>query len=431
MNFYRGLTAFFVAVIFVEIISAQTITVRFPHFAGKKYFFSLYRGTKVDTLQTDIIGKEGRVDLVVPDNEKGYVGIGAWAVEGGELKFIIDGKNFSIECLDPVPNENAIVYKGSVENEAIKKYRLRQNTLFQELSMVYQARETYAANDSMRLIFEQRLPQLEKTFELYQKELAESKSYSAFYLRTINFINEIGPRLYQAGDTTAIRTDLIRYIAEEVNVDYLYNSGLWNYLISLSFELFPDKADFGKAMVNMLTRTSSLIVLEAFAHDLVTICEQFGWVDAEDLIVSYLVASERIPEPKGIVRKAFLVNKLKPGSKAPEIKGQNLSNTLLFFYESGCDHCLMEIDAIKQHYTALQEKGIRVISISVDQDKTVFEYHSAGFPWPDKLCDFKGFEGEIVRNYSVLGTPTFYLIDKEGNILDRQAQLSRIRTLNF
>jgi peroxiredoxin len=431
MNFYKGLTAFFAAIIFAAIASAQTITVRFPHFAEKKYVFSLYRGTKVDTIQTGIIGKDGQVALVVPDDKKGYVGIGAWAAEGGELKFIVDKENFSIECVDPVPSENTIVYKGSVENDILKNYRLRQNILFQELSTVFQIRETSAADDSIRLTYEQQLPQLEKTFELYQKELAENKSYSAFYLRTINFLSGLGSRLYPADDTTALRTDLVRYIAEEVNVDYLYNSDLWNYLISLSFELFPDKTAFGEAMIQMLKRTTSPIVFEAFAHDLVTICEQFGWTAAEDLIVSYLLASGRILEPKGIVQKAFLMNKLKPGSKAPEIKGQKLSNTLLFFYESGCDHCLTEIANLKQHYAALQKKGIRVISISVDEDKTVFEYHSAGFPWPDKLCDFKGFDGEILRDYSVLGTPTFYLIDKEGNILDRQAQLHHIQTLNF
>jgi hypothetical protein len=81
---------------------------------------------------------------------------------------------------------------------------------------------------------------------------------------------------------------------------------------------------------------------------------------------------------------------------------------------------------LKKQYAFLQQKGIRVITLSADESEEVFEYHSKNFPWKDKLCDYKGFGGENFLKYGIVGTPTFYFIAKDGTILGRYAILTEI-----
>jgi peroxiredoxin len=210
-------------------------------------------------------------------------------------------------------------------------------------------------------------------------------------------------------------------------MDVLAASGYWNYVISATFDLFPDRKDFAGAMVSNLKRTKSQQVFEQLANDLITICEQYGWADAEDIIVSYLQSSRRITNAQGKLRAAFEQNKIKAGQNALPIEEiEDLSNSLLIFYDSGCDHCQNEIAAIKKHYSEFQSQGIRIISIAADKDSAEFTNYANTFPWKDKLCDYQGFNGKNFVKYSVLGTPTLFLIDKKRKIVGRYAQLEDV-----
>ena len=118
------------------------------------------------------------------------------------------------------------------------------------------------------------------------------------------------------------------------------------------------------------------------------------------------------------------------GHLAPEIRIGEESflpkNSLLIFYETGCGNCHNELEELKNKYSLLSGNQIRVISISADISEEVFEYTSSGFPWEDKICDFEGFDGMNFRNYGIVGTPTFILIDQDGIVRSRYAQLKEL-----
>jgi hypothetical protein len=223
------------------------------------------------------------------------------------------------------------------------------------------------------------------------------------------------------------QANYIRFIYEDLEMDVLAASDYWNHVISATFILFPEQKDFADAMIANLQRTRSPHVFLRLANDLVTICEQYAWFEAEDRIVSCLQASGRIPHPHGKLLKAFEQHKLTAGSEALPIAGvEDLRNSLLVFYDSGCDHCQAEIEALKQHYATLQAQGIRVISIAADLDVVGFTNYATTFPWTDRLCDFEGLEGENFVKYGINGTPTLYRIDAEGKIVGRYALLKEI-----
>jgi peroxiredoxin len=414
-------------------ISAQNINIYFPHFAGDEYIYALNRGVAKDTVQTGKIGADGRVTLSVPENLKGYTGMGLWSVVGkGEVDFIVDNEDFSITCEDSVPNGSNILYTGSRENTRRNQYDSELSLLFRKLNMLYQENNISPNNNPLPPAFLRGMSSLQEEYLIFHEKLAGDSSYAAFFIKTVNYMRGLGSRIYNPSEQKEFQNDLIRYIIDEIDITRLYSSGLWVFVVSSTFNAFEDESAWGEAMVKMLKRTKSQLVFEIFSRDLIMAAEQLGKEKAEQIIIKYLETSDRLSaDPGGLVRRAIAQNKVKIGNKAPLINGEALADVLLIFYESGCDHCKNQLDEITRRYPEFVEKGIRVISISVDENKEVYEYYSKLYPWPDKLCDFKGLAGENFNNYGIVGTPTIYLIDKNGIIIDRQSRLHDIKELNI
>ncbi|GHT69969.1 hypothetical protein AGMMS50239_37610 [Bacteroidia bacterium] len=417
-------------------ISAQNIKIFFPQFTGQKYVFILNQGAKRDTVQSGIVGETGfvTVNLTIPEKLKGYTGIGSWSAASGRgINFIVNNEDFSVTCQDSLPGLNNIVYEGSKENALMNRYETELFAFYQKIDSVFRAENMAEKRDSPPPSFLKGMQSINKEYANIQKKLATDTSYAAFFWRTLNYMRGLGNRIYyKPDDQNDYFSDLIHYLSDEIDVQYLYSSGLWNPVITTTFNSVENKAVWAENMVKMLKRTKSQSVFEAFSTDLVTICEQWAWENAEQVIIAYLESSGRLPADQGnILNRVMLQNKVKIGNKAPALNGEIPTNALLIFYESGCQHCQHQLAEIAEYYPRIVEKGIKVISISTDESKEVYDYHSKNFLWPDKLCDFKGFKGENLINYGVVGTPTLYLIDENGIILDRQPRLDDIKALNL
>jgi peroxiredoxin len=425
----------FIAIILFVVFScagsAQTVELYFPYFAGSEYSFYLNKGTQNDTIQRGVVGPTGRLDFVLPEKDKDYTGMVHFTLgQNGSLSFILNKEKFSISNKESNFTES-IVFTNSAENDFFRLQLRLQQVLYRKIDAIYRSQEAYFDDNVLYSIFEKEFVRLQGLYEIRQKDLAASNFYAARYLQLIGFLNGFGTRLYAPNAGAERVQDAVRFINDDLDMDILYSSGLWNHVISSTFELFADKTLFGEAMVNNLKRIRSQQVFEILANDLITICEQYGWVDAENVIIPYLLSSGRMTNPQGKLYMAFELDKIKPGTKALPVEGQKkLSNVLLMFYESGCGNCIIQLGELKKHYSELQKKNIRVVVISADTDENVFEYHSKDFPWPDKLCDFKGYEGVNFRNYGVVGTPTFYFIDKKGMITGRYARLDDTKLLD-
>ncbi|MDR2691262.1 MAG: thioredoxin family protein [Dysgonamonadaceae bacterium] len=413
-------------------ISAQNINIHFPCFAGKEYVYLLNRGLIKDTVQTGTTDAGGRATLLIPENLKGYAGCGSWSVIGsGSTNFIVNNEDFSVTCEDSVPDQTNVVYTGSRENALLNRYERELAPLLQRIDLIHKA---HAAQNkaALPLSFFQEMMSLQREYTVFREKLAGDSSYAAFFIQTRNYMRGLGSRIYNPTEQKEFRNDFIRHIIDEIDITRLFYSGIWMSVMSFTFDAFENKTAWGEAMIKMLKRTEKQAVFEGFARDMIMACEQYGWDNAEQMIVNYLETSNRLPaDPVGLVRRAIAQSKVKIGGKAPLLNGEALTNALLIFYESGCEHCKTQLDKIAGHYPELADKGIRVISISTDESKEVYEYHSKNYPWPDKLCDFKGFDGANLKNYGVVGTPSIYLIDKNGIILDRRPRIEDIKELNI
>ncbi|MDL2243287.1 thioredoxin family protein [Bacteroidales bacterium OttesenSCG-928-J19] len=426
---------------FCGALSAQTINLYFPHFAGQEYDFFIFEGTKNDTIQKGAIPDDGRLTLTIPTGRMqyaptaGYCGMGRWLLKnGGGLDFVVNGEDFSVSCTEAMPSDESIIYTGSAENDYFRNYFFRQQAIFQKMDVLNMGIEAYA-KEKGNAIYPLFLSEKEKQDALF-KDLVNNTQASAFYAarfrRMSDFLN--GYPMYaiygydEEGQQKAM-TDRRRYVEEELNMEALFTSGLWKNLISQSVSLYEDESAFIDAMISKLKATRSQLVYERLASDLVDICEQYNWHKQEEL--AYLLINDgRIKEPTGKLKKLITIYKMVKGSKAPALVGGKgdqrvapTTNIILVFYETGCNSCDNEMQQLKGNYRLLKEKGYEVISISADADMTIFENTAKQFPWQHKYCDGEGFEGVDFQNYGVIGTPTIYVIDKKGFIQGRYARL--------
>jgi thiol-disulfide isomerase/thioredoxin len=96
----------------------------------------------------------------------------------------------------------------------------------------------------------------------------------------------------------------------------------------------------------------------------------------------------------------------------------NSNYTLVVFGASWCPNCKEEIPAIAKLYSTWKAKGVEVLLVSLDEDQKAFNEFTSNFPFTS-ITDLKKWDGSIVKDYYVFGTPSMYLLDKNRKIILR------------
>lgn len=99
--------------------------------------------------------------------------------------------------------------------------------------------------------------------------------------------------------------------------------------------------------------------------------------------------------------------------------------TLVVFGASWCPKCTEELPPLIQNYSKWKNLGIEVVYISLDSDKAAFEQAVKSYPFI-AYCDYNKWESTPVKDYYVFGTPTFYLLNNQREILLRPNTISQM-----
>ncbi|WP_165023004.1 peroxiredoxin family protein [Dysgonomonas sp. ZJ279] len=126
------------------------------------------------------------------------------------------------------------------------------------------------------------------------------------------------------------------------------------------------------------------------------------------------------PNEYSEIANRLLIQTRLRGNKAPAISAltTDVYAALVIFYESDCPNCIDLLEDVKKHFSLLENNHIRVISLSSDTDKEVFENFASHYPWKDKLCDLQGFSSPDFKHWGVAATPSLYYIDEEDIVND-------------
>ena len=64
--------------------------------------------------------------------------------------------------------------------------------------------------------------------------------------------------------------------------------------------------------------------------------------------------------------------------------------------------------------------------LAADIEQQTYQTSAAQIPWKDKYCNFEGISGINFKNYAVLGTPTIFLLDSKGIIIEKIATVEQL-----
>lgn len=418
------------------LVKAQTIQLEFPKFANKAYAYVLMQGDTKDTIAKGTLDKNGKTTLKIPKEYKEYKGMSQWMLtDGGGLDMIINKENFSVGSPEAQPHEGNIKYAGSKENIYLNEEYKKQELLFQKAELLRMTTQMYDSKETMYDILKKEWQKQEEQLNLLQIQNANSPLYAARFRVIADFIGGTTPKVYASEEERG--KDLVEFVSNKVDAEVLYTSGHWNSLISewMEIELNFIKND-NQLLSNtkkLLTRTQTGKVYDALTQKIVSLYTKYGKDDLLKELALFIKEEGRLINPSWALQRLAYGQM---GENAPAIIGlenpiesASGKNTLLFFYQSGCGSCESELKKLKDNFSEIEKRDTRLISIAADSDQDIYKYAAAGFPWGDKLWDEKMFEGENFKNYGIIGTPTYIMINEEGKIAGKYAELEDIKLL--
>ena len=104
---------------------------------------------------------------------------------------------------------------------------------------------------------------------------------------------------------------------------------------------------------------------------------------------------------------------------------------LLDFWASWCGPCRKKNQELKQYYNELSSKGLKILSISVDEHKGLWKKAviEDNLPWDNTWISDKTQKDIIDNFYRIDMIPTTILIDSDGKVLYINPSLSQIKNI--
>ena len=372
--------------VFSSNVRGKEINFTFPTKALQDFVFVTYNGLKIDTLavgKTNFAGS-GTIRVKQGYDTIAYMGV-LFFTNNQALDLIVAEKDFSFR----------------EEAGALKFTNSRQNDL------LYNNKSAVASSENNGLFVQDYMNLMAAVLQLNQIARNEQQTTMAV--------------------STKARVDGLMYI----NPNILYYTKFWSWGINGFLMLTPSQEAFAKDMITLLDKTTNSIVYQALVEDLITITNQYGMDDAFALIIKHVMDSGRIQYPQGVVFDAFQSMKVYKGSRVePFANLEKLSfvpfSTLLVFNSVDCEHCAIEIKKLEELNSLLEEKRIRIITITSASDKEEFLKEVTPFPWKDKIMDNTDYNKSFFRSFGIIGTPTLFLIDSDNIVQGKYSTIDAL-----
>lgn len=129
-------------------------------------------------------------------------------------------------------------------------------------------------------------------------------------------------------------------------------------------------------------------------------------------------------------------NRLKPGMQAPDIVLLNSDGTnfgidklpydtlVVVFWASWCSNCEQQMPQLENYIRS--HKNIGVLAVSLDTDTAAFYSAISRYPSLGHTCEFKKWESKAAKDYCIVASPTFILLDKQRRIIGKYPSVSQL-----
>ncbi len=114
----------------------------------------------------------------------------------------------------------------------------------------------------------------------------------------------------------------------------------------------------------------------------------------------------------------------KKGIKTSLYKELGTNSTILVFWSSSCGHCLKEIPEL--YKTTASDSSIQVIAVGMEEESEDWDQMIQNMPKWKHVLALEKWENPIARSYNIIGTPTYFVLDNKGKIVQKPNDLETI-----
>lgn len=391
-----------------------------------------FTGTKDSLLSQSVTDASGNFTLKYPKNYSGAATI--QVKELSNLIVLLNKENIGITWAD-FKDFNGVQFTATKENEVFQKafqINLEAQKRLAGLNYLLPLYQTDATKTTW-------LAQLEKEAGMERARFADFQNQvpGQLFVKSYLQYREVLQKLQQENKTkeeaTAAET---AFLALDFSAENLYHSGL----IKDGFEAYFKqvfKLENKDLIVKKLLVFSDSIkrsaqsnpkALNHYTEYLVQQFEKYGLIEvAEHLALSLLDDNKCMIDNKtlpileqykkmalGNTAAVLVLNNQSKYKTSADIKAKY---QVVVFGASWCEACQTEIPQLKDYVETFKKQyDAEIIFISIDTKEEEFKNYTKDFPFISS-CDYKGWEGENVKNYYVFATPTLIILDSNRKIV--------------
>ena len=409
-----------------QVFAQETYTIQghFPKFPNSRYELKGYEGLEQKTLSQSESKEDGKFTLTYPRN---YTGVAQLWMNGAyQVLLFLNHEDITLHWED-LTNRDGLETNSQEYQAFLGGMKTFQDSEAKLAGLNYLV-PLYAQDSIKQHWLAHELDTVAYSFPKYIKSLPEQR-FVRQYLLARGLIEQM-PKTVETYKWRAPA-----HIAEFMAVDVkaLEHSGLYKELLqgyTNLVERFPTIEE-----TNTILNTAIDKVIGDL-KDNSTLQEEVGqmWFTyleshslsrpAEHLATLMLKDNHSLNEKSINLFEQY--RKMAVGKTAPDIElnDKKLSQVknkykLVVFGASWCPNCQADYPKLKEKYESLKKKyDLEMVYISIDTDKSAFENYYKDAPFIT-YCDTKGWNTQAAKDYYVMATPTYILLDKELKILSK------------
>jgi thiol-disulfide isomerase/thioredoxin len=432
---------------------AQTLSGIFPAHANQTITLEGAKGLDTYSIGSTKADEKGQFKLSYAADDYGI------AFLSGEDKqpFVVILEKEGVKLEGKALNEAATIriLEGK-ENRSFEQYTQEQGKREQALSAWGYLQNLYQ-NDP--LFAKQQVPNQAIQAELLRIQ-GEDEAFIASLPRDsfVRWFLPIRKLVSSVGAVAQYRTaELPQTITAFRTLDYsdprLAKSGLFRDVFESQFWLLENSG--GTLEENYEKMEGSLdAILKSLEKDelrynevvgyLIELLERRSLMQAAEYLALKVLEQERVAIQPRLARQLEGYRAMKVGSRVPEIQfvgdillqGKPITYPtrltevtapyrLVIVGASWCPACSEAMGELIPLYEKWNKLGLEAIFVSLDTDPKAFQAYSEGMPFI-AFSDYKKWDTQVVQDYYVSGSPSFYLIDQAGNLLLRPQSVKQL-----
>ena len=435
-------------------ISAQQVSGMFSRLANQPIRLEGFNGLKTYPISNAVCDNSGRFQLkyTKADNGVGYL----ISSDNQAFFVILSGENVELQGEALSAPESIRVLAGQ-ENQWFEQYaaahpkREQALTAWAYLDKIYRNDSLFASQHDAQQFIAQEKNRIRLEDAAFLQQLP-ANSYVYWFLPMRKLVSS-------ASVVAQYRPEEIRPTIEAFRrIDYadprLHKSGLFKDAIESHFWLIENSGlpldsvfrEMNRSIDRMIfTLVKNERILNEATNHLFDLLERHSLFASSEYLALKVLNEVSCTIDNDLAKQLETYRAMKKGKIAPDLLfnvdrfmpgypvGQQPASLsaipskfkLVVFGASWCPKCTEEMPKLAANYTNWKSKGIEVVYVSLDETKDAFQAFVKPFPFIS-VCDYKKWEGKMVKDYYVFGTPTMFLLDAKREILLRPNSVDQI-----